>query len=1075
MSNQDWNNQHITQRNRHEMHTPLGVYENISQALAGDRNASGYVQILDGIWKFAMAPSPEAVPQEFWNPTHDITSWADMPVPSNWELQGYGKPVYTNITYPFPRTQGESDYEVKVSEGVYELMAPNVPQENLTGCYRTTFTVPEAYDGRDVYIEFGGVESCFYLWVNGEQVGYSQDSKLDASFDITRFVHPGENILAVQVMQFCDGTYLEDQDYWHLSGIYRSVRIYAREKLKIADYRVTTEFEGADDSKGKLSVTIWPDMTASGFGDCKARLTLYDQEGQQVVSAESQPYKSPTCGYYLQPLHVPTVTMEVANPKLWSDDCPNLYTLVVENVDANGTVHDIESCHVGFRQVAIGEDGVLRLNGKRLVVRGADLHEFCPETGRVITEEYMRRQIRELKRLNFNAVRLSHYPHCALWYDLCDELGIYLVDETNLETHGYGGGLSDSPEWAEAYLERARRMVVRDKNHPSVIIWSLGNESGAGPNHAAMYGWIKEYDKTRPVQYESCNPKNNISDIICPMYPAMGWVQEKMADARDTRPFIMCEYAYAKSNSNGNFKEFWDNIAKYPRFQGGFIWDFQDKALVIQKENGTSEYVYGGAFQEPIMDQCPDMCLNGVVLPNLSWKPAAYEIRNWQSPVTIEYRQSLAGGQTFPMFCNHTMATANDAYEIRWQLICNGEPQGDGVVPIGADLMNMELPMQYMMYLPQPGEGEALLMPQIPVDKIYGEAYINYAVVKKEADAFFQAGEEVYHIQVPAEQSVTYDMGRMEDQHASAGDEIDRKLQVTQDEVTVSVEAGNVSYIFSKCEGAFISIQKNHQEMLAGGGDNFYRAVTGIDEGTTPGAPVVGGGHRQSYALDWAWTGIDHPKKTVNHVEVIAAGTHLWIDTQVSYEKAGNVKEQQPILVVRTRYHITSAGLEVDKQVYNHAPIETLPRIGVEFTLPEDMEHMKWYGRGPWENYSDRKAAANVGIYESQVQEQYVPYVKPVECGGKEDVRYLMLSNSQGDTVKISSPQHFHFDYHDYSIQSCDQAAYASQVVHDQKNYLHIDGIHAGVGGDTGWTKNIHKEYQIGKGFYHYQFIIEIK
>lgn len=404
----DWENQYITQKNRYPMHTPYGAYETVEQALAGNRNASRFVMDLNGDWKFKMYPSPEAV-EAFYEENFDHAAWDTIPVPSNWELQGYGKPVYTNMLYPFKREANGEAFEIEITEGTYELNAPYVPEKNLTGCYFRTFEVPTDYIGRQLLIDFGGVESCFYLWVNGKQVGYSQDSKVNAEFDITEYVQEGTNTLAVQVMRYCDGTYLEDQDYWHLSGIYRDVRLVSKPVQHILDYKAETLFTHPDYTKATLSVTIWPDNSKPLYGEYHAKVTLYDEEQNKVTEMASRTFAE--CGFYLMPKFIATITAPVENPALWTAETPTLYTLVVELQNKENETVDIESCKVGFRQVEINSRGVLTLNGKRLVIRGVDRHDFCAETGRTVSEEQMRKEIAVMKRLNFNAVRTSHYPN----------------------------------------------------------------------------------------------------------------------------------------------------------------------------------------------------------------------------------------------------------------------------------------------------------------------------------------------------------------------------------------------------------------------------------------------------------------------------------------------------------------------------------------------------------------------------------------------------------------------------------------------------------------------------------------
>lgn len=1029
----DWENQHVTQINRYPMHVPFGAYETVEQALNYDRTASKYVVNLNGLWQFHLASSPETVPQGFYENAFDATNWAQIQVPSNWELEGYGQPVYTNILYPFKREGQGSHFEVELESNNFELNAPFVPEENLTGCYLRTFDVDATFSGRDIFLEFGGVESAFYVWVNGEQVGYSQDSKLEATFDITAYVKIGEtNQLAVQVMRFSDGTYLEDQDYWHLSGIFRDVRLYGKPQQRLEDFKIETTLEN-NYQKGILTVKVYPNHQAPRYGENHVRVTLYDQHQQRVLSSESQKFAS--YGFYLQPKYFATLELAIDAPQLWSAESPYLYTLVLELISPTGEVLDIESSRVGFRQIEIDRLGIMRVNGQRLIVRGVDLHAFCPETGRAVTESYMRDQIKVMKRLNFNAVRTSHYPHENVWYDLCDELGLYLVDETNLETHGYGGQLSHSPEWSQAYLERGMRMVLRDKNHPSIILWSLGNESGAGMNHAAMYGWIKEYDKTRYVQYESADPGPNISDVIAPMYPQKTWIETVMANPEDLRPFIMCEYAYAKSNSNGNFKEFWDLVAKYPRFQGGFIWDFQDKALLGDVGQGNIGYVYGGAFAEDVVDPVLDMCLNGVVLPDLSLKPAAYEIMNCQAPVRIEFvkGQYVTQGQ-YRIFNDYATRDLRHLV-ISWEIIDQGEVIQKGIL---------------REYNTLPNQSEALDLPPM-THEFQGEGFINYRVLLKEITWYAEAGYCIYQYQLPLTTT------RLYQDNTSI---IKGSLRVQENDTSITIQGGATIYSIDRQRGTLSGINfgdshaKDEQLSFEGFEDSFYRVPTGIDEGTQD--------PERNYLYDWQQAGLDTLESSVENIKVISSEQEVVLDVVKSYGK------QQ--IEVTTQYRFGELGFEISKTVINHCDLETLPRIGITLTLPKAYQHLKWYGRGPFENYLDRKSAAFVGVYESTVMQQHTPYIKPVECGGKEDVRYLEVTNDAGQGIRISGQQNFHFSALPYSLETYASTPYEgtlSQMPVD-KTYIHIDNRHAGLGGDTGWTKNIHSEYWIPKGVYQY-------
>lgn len=1034
--NHDWEDQYITHRNRYPMHTPYGAYESIEQALTCDRNISHYVMSLNGMWKFHLYNCPEKM-DNFWSSDFDTSSWNDIPVPSNWEYHGHGRPVYTNILYPFKRGDGSEKFETESVAGSYELTAPYVPKENLTGCYFHTFDLPHDYIGRQILIDFGGVESCFTLWINGTKVGYSQDSKLNAEFDITKHVQPGHNTIAVSVLRFCDGSYLEDQDYWHLYGIFRDVRILARPLVHISDYKIETIFTNNNYKTATLSVTIWPDLSIPLYGENQVKLSLYDKTGNKVHEFFSKIFSE--YNDYLCPKYVAKVNATINEPLLWTAETPDLYTLVLELLDKEQNTIDIESCHVGFRQVEITRDGILTLNGKRLVIRGVNRHEFCADSGRAVTKEQMIKDILCMKRLNFNAVRTCHYPNNVIWYDLCDEYGLYVIDEANIETHGYGGGLSASFEWNNAYMERACRMVLRDKNHPSIIIWSLGNESGAGPNQAAMYGWIKEYDKTRYVQYESGFPRSNITDILCPMYPDMKWVADIMANNSDLRPLILCEYAYAKSNSTGNFKEFWDNINKYPRFQGGFLWDFADKAIAIQDDSveGGIKYCYGGAFNEDVVDGTPDMCLNGIVFADLSFKPGAYEVRNVQSPIAIDLITDYCGRRSIQITNNyHTLDLSH--LHIKYEFQDNGHTIENGsLAPLYTAAGNVD----------------TVLFPEMN-NRLVGEAYLNFFVELAEDTYYAPKGTEIYRQQFALNHN-TYipEMPELSSLPLTYADTTDN----------IIIEGRSLHVIFNKLTCTFSEFTINGTAYFTDGSDTFCRAATGIDEGTHD---------PNSYYYDWHNAGIDDLQKTIDSISISNTEKEIDIHVKASFYPSDTDHSKDALIYTETIYQIGSNGLKISNQVTNCCDIDSLARIGLSFQLDPSFNELEWFGKGPWETYSDRKSAAFVGTYHSSVKEQHIPFINPCECGGHEDTRYTRLSNGK-DSILIFSNTDFHFSALPYSMEEYQNATYTNELPTVPGNtWLILDSIHAGLGGDTGWYKNIHPEYRIPAGRYSYQFYI---
>ncbi|SHF23734.1 beta-galactosidase [Caldanaerobius fijiensis DSM 17918] len=1025
-----WEDQHVLHINREPMHSPWGAYSSLADAITCNRKISKYVSVLDGTWKFKLVNSPEDVPEGFYKEDYDTSGWDDIVVPGNWELQGFGYPIYTNVIYPF-------------SQDNRDLNPPFVPKDNPTGCYVTRFIVPENWSGREIFINFESVESAFYLWVNGEMVGYSQDSKLSAEFNITDYVRIGTNTLAVQVMRWCDGSYLEDQDYWHLSGIQRSVILYSKPRVHIRDFKV---FALLDDlyQDGKLVAYCYVNKV-KGYENYRVRARLFGPSGDEVIPAFEAKISSETPMYdrreFTPEAGAALLTAGVKSPLKWTAENPNLYTLVFALVDPEGNEVDFESCRVGFRRIEISEDGVIKLNGKRLIIRGVDRHEHHPENGRALTEERMRQEIIAMKRLNFNAVRTSHYPNSPIWYDLCDELGIYLVDETNLETHGIQGQLSKDPEWACAYLDRAMRMVLRDKNHPSILFWSLGNESGAGMNHAAMAGWIRAYDPYRLVQYESGDPGPAISDIRAPMYPPLSWVADVMADTKDRRPMVMCEYAYSKSNSNGNFKDFWDYVDKYPRFQGGFVWDWIDKAITKYTEDGTKYWAYGGDFGEPVVDPVKDMCLNGVVLPDLTPKPGAYEIKKIQAPVQVKDLDVLKG--RFVVYNKYIDSDLKHLY-IKWQVTENGIEIQSGVI---------EPPD-----IPPEGSGELIVPFDLPAAKPGAEYFVNLSFCLNRDMPWADKGYEIYSEQFVLPLKAPYKKPTVFYAPCTS-----KKLNITEDELHYEIQGEDFTVSFDKIHGIIVSYRLNGENIInSGARENYFRAPTGIDEAT---------GGASSIAEDWYAAGLDRLVRKVEKVECYKANENRAHVEVTSYLCTDGLNDGIMSLM---RYTIYSDGtIVIENAVDASKNLPILPRIGVTFTLPAKFDRLKWFGRGPHENYPDRKLSAHVGLYESTVDQQHFPYIVPVECGGKEDVRWLSLTDQTGKGIIIEGFNLLHFDVHRNSVEDYAKAKHTIELKPRDEIYLNIDHIHSGLGGDNGWSKCIHEQYQVKPGRYQYSFAIK--
>ena len=633
----------ITSLGRVAPHTRWRAYENAVQAVAGEnavfegagaarKNPSRYVRSLNGMYRFKLYPSIDTE-DNFTREDFDGADFGEIPVPSNWELHGHSEPIYTNIHYPWSYDKSAPHLsQPNAGNDTRVPNPPNVPAENPTGCYFRTFEIPAEYVERDLFLRFDAVEAAYQLWVNGQFVGYAEDSKLPSEFDITAFAKTGENKLAVKVMRWSKSTYVEDQDYWHLSGICGDVWLIAKPKARIQDYKITA----IPNARGIGLVTADVEISrVVGYADYTVSITVYKND-EKITEANAQ--VSVKAGYSRREPQANTarISLEIPNAALWTPETPELYTAVITLHNPDNVSVDIEGCRIGFKEIKI-DGGVLYMNGNRLVIYGVNRHQHSMHTGRYTSLDWMRREVVEMKRMNINAVRTSHYPDCDAWYDLCDATGILVVCEANLETHGIQGQTTMDSAWSNIYLERAVRMVQNFKNHPCIFSWSLGNESGIGPNHAAMAGYIREYDPTRLCQYECGSPGKNTSDVRGNMYAPIRDIMRMLTNTEDDRPVILVEYLYQISNSGGGLYHFCDLTENHKRFQGGFVWDWQDKELLTKTADGIPFTAYGGDFGESMTDpENPGyMTSNGVVRADLSWKPMTFELKQAYSPVVI--------------------------------------------------------------------------------------------------------------------------------------------------------------------------------------------------------------------------------------------------------------------------------------------------------------------------------------------------------------------------------------------------------------------------------------------------------
>jgi len=1020
----EWKDMEVNDVNRLPMHTTAFPFESL-EAAQHDMTASKKFLSIDGQWKFYWtANADDQIPENFYATEFNDSTWNYMPVPGMWELQKnpdgqtmvqrhqqdtYGVPEYVNIGFAW--------------RGLYKNNPPLPPIErNHVGLYRRKIIVPSDWKGEQVIMHLGSVTSCVYVWVNGQFVGYAEDSKIAAEFDVTPYIKSGVNQVALKVYRWCDGSYCEDQDFWRLTGIARQSYLYARNGQTHIDNMQLTA--GAD---GVLKINA--DVVGTG----NINFVLSDAEGNAVDSTAVVATGSGKVN----------ATITVKNPKLWSAETPYLYRLTAEMTPSaqkkakkstKKAIQDLSvsvlTQRVGFRTIEIKNAQVL-VNGKPVLFKGADRHELDPDFGYCVPVERMISDIKRLKEFNFNAVRTCHYPDDPRWYDLCDEYGIYLVAEANQESHAYGyhqkekdGSVNPvfSPLFAKQILQRNQHNVLSHFNHPSIIFWSLGNESIFGDNFKAAYNWIKSVDQSRPVQYEQAG-HSEFTDIFCPMYYSHKSSEKYSADEKSDKPLIQCEYSHAMGNSGGGFQEYWNLVRKYPKYQGGFIWDFADQGLKVRP--GT--YYYGGDFDSTDPSDNNFNC-NGAFLPDRTPSPQAYEMRHQQQNIWTKLVDFEKGRISI---YNENFFRPLDNIVLHWQLVSLGVVAQEGDI----DLADLNI-------LPQ--TSAEVTIPYTLYDKDY-EIYMNLSYRLRTDEPLLSAGYEV------ASQQLWwngYEYDRAIAECVPEGDMTQLQQQLTK-KLADQQKKGTAPRYASPAALSFENVRPN-----------FWRAVTDND---------MGAGLQKKYV---AWR---DPKMVLKQSATVS-GKVKFFDKKENVTIITNIYDMPELNAQLSMTFTTYPGgiVELVEKLTPNAGAEAtnMFRFGILADLPYDAQELEYYGRGPWENYSDRKEAANIGIYTGQISDQFTPYVKPVECGGKEDTRFLKIFNLGENQIQFASTQSFHFDYHDYTIESCDKAAYADEIVHESYNVLHIDGFHAGLGGDTGWTKNIHPEYRIPRGFYSYQLNI---
>jgi beta-galactosidase len=1011
----EWNNLEVLQRNRRPAHATMVPFPDSESVINRRPQESPFYISLNGSWKFNWSPGPAERPELFFKSSYDDSGWSDIRVPGNWELQGFGVPIYTDTEYPFPADP------------------PNVPvQDNPVGSYRRTFRLPEAWSGRRVFLHFGGVRSAFYVWVNGEMVGYSQGSKTPAEFDITDFVQEsGTNSLAVEVYRYSDGSYLEDQDYWKISGIERDVYLVCRPQVYVRDFFV----KGALDSEytdGLLSVEAEIFRQAPKIRESMTIvLELFDPDQRAVVARSHQ---SVELAAGEEPIHI-RWEQRIPEPLLWTAETPHLYPLVLTLLDAEEKVMEAVGCRMGFRTVEIA-DGLLKVNGHPVHLKGINRHEHDPVTGRYVTEENMLEEIRLMRMFNINAVRTSHYPNAPRWYELCDEYGLYVIDEANIESHGMGYHpdvtLGNNPDWQAAHLDRTERMVERDKNHPSIIIWSLGNEAGDGVNFLATYAWIKERDPSRPVQYEQADLKPH-TDIFCPMYARIHILEDYASQKRD-RPLILCEYAHAMGNSVGNLKDYWDVIWSNDQLQGGFIWDWMDQGILARTPDGREYWAYGGDFGPEGTPSSGNFCINGLVFPDRTPHPHAWEVGKVYQPVSVkllDLEQGLISVENRYDFTNL------DHLDLEWAVASDY-----GMCRLGS-IPRPDVPprssREFKLPLNRP-------FPSTPGNRIFLNVWFKVRDTQEGKEPEVVAGDE---IQLPLE----YPRSQVEESRSA-------KILRRERGNRLSLQGGNFAYTFDLETGLWTSLQIEGVELLERPGlvPNFWRAPTDNDFGN--GMP-----ERQGV---WKEAGLS---RVIEHVEYRQNSNRDVLIEVVSQHRA-------VLSRFHTTYHVFGNGdIIVDCRLTPETSrrLPNLPRLGMQMVLKGEFENLIWRGRGPHESYWDRKSGTGVGHWKGTVWEQYHPYIRPQENGNKTDVRWLRLTNQQGFGLLVVGDPVLDFSAHHFLQEDFDpgpqkQQRHAVDLVRRDLVTLNLDYRQMGVGGDTSWGARPHPQYTLPAGEYSYRF-----
>jgi len=1015
------------------------AFENLDLAQNGNKSQSSRFMSIEGNWKFNFVRNAYDKPENFFAQGYDDSKWVDFPVPGLFEMNGYGDRIYTNVSYPW--------------NNEYPVNPPIVGErDNYVGSYRQSFKVPADWKGQRIIMHVGSATSNLWVWVNGKYVGYSEDSKMEAEFDITDFVECGkDNLFAMQIMRWCDASYIEDQDFWRFTGIAREVYLYSRPAAHLDDFRIITDL----DSK-YVNATVDFDATFVGADGKTLGLQLKDASGKSVWTGNLTVKEGAAKTSFL-----------VKNPYKWTAETPYLYTLYMTLSEADGKVIEVVPQKVGFREVEI-RDRQLLVNGQPILIKGADRHEMDPYGGYVVPLERMIEDIRIMKQMNINAVRTSHYPDDPRWYDLCDEYGIYLVAEANVEGHGmmYGPSpLARNPEYELAHLERNKSNVITYKNHPSIIVWSMGNEDGDGQNFVTCYKWIKEYDKTRPVQYEGATGSPDHCDIHCPMYADYG-AMERHERGNDPRPMIECEYAHAMGNSEGGFKEYWDIIRANRSVQGGFIWDFVDQAVYGKNADGKEIFMYGGDDgRYPVSDQ--NFNCNGLIAPDRRWNPHAYEVQYfyqniWVTPVDIS--------KGILEVYNENFYKDLSEYGMETFVLVNGqEVQGSRT--------QFKLPKvgaQQRVKVTVAGLAKALKN----APKTGAEILVGVEFKLKEDAPLLEKGFVVAHQQF---QVTDYPFPAIAAQTVADVKSGGRNVKMDEAVAYVKLEAAGVVYTFNKNSGWIDYIDVDGKQVTQKGSQlksDFWRAPTDNDYGANLHTRMQAWRNPNLRRTAFECKVEDGLGKVNVRYEI----EQLYASLELEYvlDRDGNMHVTQKMITRPEEAAQALAQTAQPRPGQRGQRPQSMPdlfKFGMTMNLAQEFDRVEFYGRGPVENYSDRNSSQFLGVYKSSVADQYFPYIRPQENGNKTDVRWWRVLNADGKGLEFYGDAPLSMSSLNYTTADLDEGpnkhnVHAGDLDPRKFTVVHIDKAQYGLACVNSWGATPLEPYKLHYGDYEYSFVI---